>query len=256
MRTFLWFLMLAFSALALGQAPAPKTPSKVAALSLIGDRLQVVSAQMQTGSRIDRNRKESVALQTDELDTATVLGFDKRVRALRPDLGVLLLRANDRSIHELQDAVIAGTRDIKDLLAAVAPLAKRSGATHLVLFAKHRGEAQIQIGDGSVGTGYIEGLGFYVDRWSRPRQTDTGIQEAGLLAPFAYYQALLVDLDGLRVVAQESSHQARALLPGARVTDLTDPWNYLTPAEKVETLKALSAEGLERLVPKILQKLG
>jgi hypothetical protein len=252
MRTFLSLLILAFSTVALGQAPAPK----VAALSLIGDRLQVVSAQMQTGSRIDRNRKESVALQTDELDTATVLGFERVAKAARPGLGIILLRANDRSVHELQDAVLAGKRDIKDLLAAVAPLARRAGATHLVLFAKHRGEAQIQIGDGSVGTGYIDGLGFYVDRWERQRRTDTGTQDAGLLAPFAYFQALLVELDSLKVVAQESSHQARALLPGARVMDLTDPWNYLTPAEKVETLKALSAEGLERLVPKILQKLG
>lgn len=255
MRFFLSFLMLAFSALALGQAPVPKAQPKVAALSLIGDRLQVVSAQMQTGSRIDRNRKEHVALQTDELDMATVLGFEKQAKAVRPELGVVLLRANDHSIHELQDAVVAGKRDLKDLLAAVAPLARRAGATHLVLFAKHRGEAQIRLDDGSVGTGFIDGLGFYVDRWARFRQTDKGMQEAGLLAPFAYYQALLVDLDGLKVVAQESSHQARALLPGARVKDLTDPWTYLTPAEKVETLKALSAEGLERIVPRILQKL-
>lgn len=251
MRIVLSFLILAASTLVLGQAPAPK----VAALSLIGDRLQMVSSQMQTGSRIDRNRKEHVALQTDELDVAMVLGFEKHAKAARPEVGVVLLRANDHSIHELQDAVVAGKRELKDLLAAVAPLARRAGATHLVLFAKHRGDAQIQVGDGSVGAGFIDGLGFYVDRWTRFRQTDQGMQEAGLLAPFAYYQALLVDLDGLKVVARETYQQARALLPGARVKDLTDPWNYLTPAEKVETLKALSTEGLERVVPKILAKL-
>ena len=254
MRVFLLLLMLACSAAAPAQGLAPAQPKSVAVLSLLGDRLNVVTSQMSTGSRIDRNRREHVALATDELDLATVRGFERAAKALRPELGVVLLRANDNSVHQMQDAVVEGKRELRDLLAAVAPLARRAGATHLVLFIKSRGEAQIQVSDGAVGTGYVDGLGFYVDRWSRLRRTDVGEREVGLLAPFAYFTAVLVELDGLKVVSQESSHQARAFFP-ARVVGATDPWSYLTAAEKVDTLKQLSGEGIDRVVPRLLQKL-
>ncbi len=252
MKTYLAAVLLMLCTAASAQAPA--VAPKVAALSLIGDRLLVVGGQMQTGSRLDRNKKELVALQTDELDTATVLAFERQAKAVRPQLEVVLLRANDRSIHELQDAVVSGKRDLRELLSAVAPLARRAGATHLVLFAKSRGEAQIRLENGSIGSGFIDGLGFYVDRWPRARQTESGETDVGILAPFAYFRAVLVDLDGLKVVTEESSHIARALY-SPDITAKTDPWDYLTSAEKVQALKGLSREGLESIVPRVLSRM-
>ena len=231
-----------------------EAPRKIAALSLIGDRLLVVGSQMQTGTRTDRNTKDLLPLATDELDTATVLEFERLARASDPKLEVVLLRARDRAIHELQDAVVDGKRDQRELLSAVAPLARRAGATHLVLFAKSRGEARIRVDDGSVGNGYVDGLGFYIDRWTRTRRTSDGQAEVGILAPFAYFKVVLVDLDGLKVVAEETSHQAQALY-GDNVSEARDPWDYLSPAEKVQALKVLSGEGVQKLVPRVLARL-
>ena len=252
MKTFLAAVLLGLCCAASAQSPAVQP--KVAALSLIGDRLLVVGGQMQTGSRIDRNRKELVALQTDELDTATVIAFERQAKVLRPQLEVVLLRANDHSIHELQDAVVNGKRDQRELLSAVAPLARRAGATHLVVFAKSRGEAQIRLVDGSIGSGFVDGMGFYVDRWTRMRRTESGETEVGILAPFAYFKAVLVDLDGLKVISEESSHIARALY-APNITAQTDPWDYLSSAEKVQALKGLSREGLEAIVPRVLARM-
>jgi hypothetical protein len=247
MRSILAVLLLACASAALA---APK----VAAISLIGDKLLVIGGQMQTGTRIERNMKEYVPVGTSELDTATVLAFEREASLSRPRLEVVLLRASDPSIHAVQDEVVAGKRDPRELLSSIAPLARRAGATHLVLFVKQRGEAKVQVENGSIGTGFIEGLGFYVDRWPRLRRTEVGEVEMGILAPFAYFKAVLVELDGLKVVAEESAHLARAHYP-KDVTSRTDPWEYLSVAEKVQALNALSAEALKVIVPKVLARL-
>lgn len=247
----LLLLATAAAAAPVAQADAPR---KVAALSLIGDRLLVVGSQMQTGTRIDRNQKDILALGTDELDTATVLEFERLAKLRSPNLEVVLLRARDKAVHELQDAVVEGKRDQRELLSAVAPLARRAGATHLVLFTKSRGEAQIRVEDGSIGNGYVDGLGFYIDRWSRTRKTQEGQADVGILAPFAYFKAVLVELEGLKVISEETSHQARALY-AKNINEAQDPWNYLTPPEKVQALKALSGEGVQKVVPKVLGRL-
>ncbi|APV49284.1 hypothetical protein BWI17_06065 [Betaproteobacteria bacterium GR16-43] len=253
MRTWIAILALALGATAAFAQP-PAVAPKVAALSLIGDRLLVVGGQMQTGTRLDKNQKDLMPLATDELDTATVLAFDKQAQLLRPQLEVVLLRAKDASIHQLQADVVAGKRDAKELLMAVAPLARRAGATHLVLFTKSRGETKIRVDDGSIGTGFVDGLGFYIDRWVRNQRTTEGNLDVGILAPFAYFKAVLVDLDGLKVVAEETSHQARAIF-GKNINEARDPWDYLTPAEKVAALKALSGEGVQQLAPRVLARL-
>lgn len=254
-----WIAALAFAfgaTAALAQAPAaaPKGTPKVAVLSLIGDRLLVVGGQMQTGSRLDKNKKDIIPLQTDDLDTATVIAFDKQAQALRPQLEIVLLRAKDASIHQLQDDVIAGKRDARELLVAVAPLARRAGATHLVLFTKSRGEAKVRVDDGSIGSGFVDGLGFYVDRWVRTQKTAEGYAEVGILAPFAYFKAVVVDLDGLKVVGEETSHQARALF-AKNINEARDPWDYLSAGEKVDALKALSGEGVQQLAARVLARL-
>ena len=247
-----WFLALGFTAAA-AQAPvAPKVEPKVAVLSLIGDRLLVVGNVMSTGSRIDKNRKDILPLNTDEIDVATILAFEKQARAIRPQLEVVLLRAKDPSIHKLQEDVVAGRADPRELLSAIAPLARRAGATHLVLFAKSRGETRIDMGDGSLGTGYVDGVGFYIDRWARKQQTHEGEAEVGILAPFAYFKAIVVDLDGLKIIGEETSHQAKALFPAVNVREALDPWNYLSANEKVAALKTLSDEGVEKIAARVL----
>jgi hypothetical protein len=251
MRPFLAALFLAFGALA---GTAAVAAPKVAAISLLGDRLLVVGSQMQTGSRIDRNSKDYLPTNSTELDTATVLAFEREAKALRPQLDLVLLRASDATVHAIQDDVVAGKRDQRELLSAIAPLARRAGATHLVLFIKSRADVRIQMADGSIGAGFVEGLGFYIDRWTQVRRLDSGQEDAGVLAPFAYFKAVLVELDGLKVVGEESSHVARALY-GKDSKAKLDPWDFLTANEKVQALAALSGEGLQKMVPRVLARL-
>jgi hypothetical protein len=63
-----------------------------------------------------------------------------------------------------------------------------------------------------------------------------------------------VELDGLKVIAEETSHQARALY-GTNVSEMKDPWEYLSAAEKVQALKVLSGEGVQKVVPRVLARL-
>jgi len=76
---------LAFPALAAAQPAAPR----VAALSLVGDRLLVVGSQMSTGSRLDRNAREVVALPDDGLDIAAAREAERAAKAIRPGLDIV-----------------------------------------------------------------------------------------------------------------------------------------------------------------------
>jgi len=76
--------------------------------------------------------------------------------------------------------------------------------------------------------------------------------EVGILAPFAYFKAIVVDLDGLKIIGEETSHQAKALFPAVNVREALDPWNYLSANEKVAALKTLSDEGVEKIAARVL----
>jgi len=228
---------LAFPALAAAQPAAPR----VAALSLVGDRLLVVGSQMSTGSRLDRNAREVVALPDDGLDI--------------PGLDIVPIRSRDPAVRSLHDEVVAGNRSLRDLAERVAPTLAPQGITHLLVLTRHRGEARIRVTDGAIGIGRLEGLGVYVDRWSRLRTADAGGSSGlGFLAPFAYIRASLVDLRTLAVLGEEVSALAEALLT-VETGQGVHPWDTLTAAEKSAALERYTARGLEAALPALLAKL-
>lgn len=242
---------LAFPALAAAQPAAPR----VAALSLVGDRLLVVGSQMSTGSRLDRNAREVVALPDDGLDIAAAREAERAAKAIRPGLDIVPIRSRDPAVRSLHDEVVAGNRSLRDLAERVAPTLAPQGITHLLVLTRHRGEARIRVSDGAIGIGRLEGLGFYVDRWSRLRTADAGGSSGlGFLAPFAYFRASLVDLRTLAVLGEEVSALAEALLT-VETGQGVHPWDTLTAAEKSAALERYTARGLEAALPALLAKL-
>lgn len=244
--------MLFAGTAALAQAPAG--PARVAVLSLIGERLLIVGSNMSTGSRLDRNAREFIDLPADDFDLTTARDFELRARREKPGTALVAIRSRDKVLREMQEDVLAGRREVKDLAARLRPALGPQGITHLVLVTKYRGDARIRIADGAIGLGRLEGLGFYVDRWTPMVRADIGARGSGFLAPFAYFTATLLEVATLEVLAQASAAEAAAFgttdAPGA-----THPWDALDAEQKTKALREFVRRGLEQVVPKIAARL-
>jgi hypothetical protein len=178
----------------------------------------------------DRAAVEAVrrALQKiDPRNTATLL------EATAPNLF-----ADQRKLFDGGRVALAG-----DLNAAL----RASGNTYMVTVTKHR--AQARLGTGwTAGSGFLEGIGFYIDPDLSIEAHQTGAEAAsGFLAPYAYFKVSLIDLASSRVIAEEVLTASR-MVPRAR-TESRDPWLALTADEKATMLRELVVSEIERAVP-------
>ncbi len=240
--------LTAFAATAAAAAP------RVAVLSPLGDRVLVVGSEISTGSHLDRNRRDRVALPSDYLDIAAATAFGREAGGARAGLEIVPVRTRDAVARQMQDDVVAGRRPATDIAARLSPGLAAQGFTHLVLLTRHRGDARIRVPNGTIGTGRLEGLGFYVDRYSSLRDIQDGDAGLGFLAPFAYVRASLVDLRTGALLAEEASQEAEAI-PTLAAKDGAHPWDVLGPDEKAGALAEFTARGLAIVAPRLLARL-
>lgn len=219
-----FFLLLAGLA---GATPV----TKLGVMSVLGRELEVVIRAPTTGTRVDRNARETVKMAPGDFENyvlrATVDG------ARREGLGeaVMLGRPANGSVPWQRDGqAVLVTRGLLE----AAQAAKLS---HLVLIQPARGEAKLQMWRQATGAGQLEGLGFYVDTMMDVERSDNNEPAAGFVAPYAYFDMYLVDVATLDLQAE---HRARASIavaePGSQGTD---PWTALSAQRKVEIVRGL-----------------
>jgi hypothetical protein len=110
----------------------------------------------------------------------------------------------------------------------------------------------LKVRKGSVGSGHLEGIGFYVDRDARMRRSDTGEVGIGFLAPYAYIKVILVNL-ALGEVVREHMVTASNTISAARNKEGFDPWDALDSTQKVAAINRLVRAELNKVVPAMLQ---
>jgi hypothetical protein len=235
------------SALA-GSSRADGTRTYVA-LSLIGDRLDIVTHRPQTGSNLDKNEHAALPLTDTLFDAAALKAVAESVEKSQSKASVVLLAASSPKLYARQEGLFDGSRLVipDDIRAALA----KEKATHLILLTKHRGEANLQSANGLFGSGKLEGLGFYIDSQHYFRRTDTGELAQGCLAPFVYIRLSLVDLQTFEVMKTEVVTKT-ATLSAARSSDM-NPWNALTQKQKVEMLLEMLGDEVSRVVPTLVR---
>jgi len=248
----MWRRPFIFAAgLLLGRAVRAQTaPSlKYAGLSLLGDKLSVVTYQPKTGSQVDRNSVESVALPDLAFDKFALLDMQSTLQKREAKATLLMLAAAGPALYERAGELAVNARldlpdDIRQALAAAE-------ITHLILLRKHRAEARMQAERGRLGSGMIEGLGFYLDRHYKMKRTDTGEVGVGFLAPFVFVKLSLIELSSASEIRAEAI-SASTTLSAARGGNDGDPWNVLSPEQKIERLKAMLGRELKRSLPLLL----
>jgi hypothetical protein len=231
---------LALLALLLGSGASvwASTPRVYGIVSLVGDQLTVTGFETTTGSALAQNQIETIPLDTDELEKAVLRAGLRAVNESKLGKAVPLL-INDGALYRGQAALVSGER--VTLPASLLQTLQAQGATHLLLATKHRAEAQMKARDVTLGTGRVEGLGFYVDRVTYLRTEGTGSSAPGYLAPHAYMRYSLIELSTNKLLASRT-------LTASTVIGVTgsgggaDPWQLLDSAGKVKALSELIAK--------------
>jgi len=222
-----------------------------AVLSLVGDQLLIVQREMATGSRIDQNIRRPVPMPSPTLDRAVLLAVDEALRKAQPSSTPVLLTTRDPALYAVAEKSLdsGGTARVFE---AVRPVVANAKATHLILVTKHRHRAMIRLMGGHVGSGWLEGLGFYVDHGNGEnavRATDT---ERGFISPFTYLTISVIDLARGTVVAEDYVIGSNA--HSVPVGQIGNAWKALTEEEKDRQLTALIREETARVVPKLVKQ--
>lgn len=223
---------------------------RYAVLSLLSDRLTIVTHDTTTGSHIDRNRRESMPIPGNLLDKNMVLALDDALRAAGVKDGGVLLFTGDPGIFARQAQLLDDADGTARLLDAVRPVVKGANATHLVLATKYRHDARLKVADGYVGSGALDGLGFYIDRTYEPLRTGTIGATPGFLAAFTYYKLALIELSTGRVVREVPVFASESRLGTEGASG--DPWDSMSSEDKAAILAKLLREETPQAVARLL----
>ena len=225
-------------------APAADTES-YAVVALFGDDLSIVTYQSTTGSSLDRNEHQHIALTDGHYDRlATELSSDVIHRAM-PTARVEPLT--------LPDDVLAGGLEasLPSLLDRVRTTLKDRDTHYLVVISKFRGDAHLRMASGTIGSGKLAGIGFYIDPIKRMKKTSTGESGRGFVAPFAYLDVTLVDLRTGEVIRSEAATESMTRANVGPSTTL-NPWEAMTPEQKADAIDVVVRRAVLRAVPRLV----
>ena len=241
-------------ALVLGASLAPpalanEAPRTYAAISLIADGLRAVGHEATTGSLLANNPVDITPLGFEVLELPALRAVLGAVMAADKTAKVMPLKITDASVYARQGAFVTGDRAA--LPGELLEPLRQSAITHMVLVTRHRAEARLSTGVVTLGSGSVEGVGYYLDRDTSLRGIGRSEQTTGYLAPYVYLQAALIDLKTLKVVRTEISTVGKVITASGKNVG-ADPWNILGDAEKIETLKGMIQTQVTRAVSKLL----
>ena len=106
--------------------------------------------------------------------------------------------------------------------------------------------------DVELGSGRVEGLGFYVDRVTRLRIEGTSEIGVGYLAPHVYVRLTLVDVASGRVLAARPVTASR-VYSASSADRGADPWELLDSPAKLKALNELIESDCVREMRALLQ---
>jgi hypothetical protein len=258
MKPFLFALLLLAPALAIGQsrlkpptAPTPdavvedktpRDPNKFAALSLLGDSVQLLSLTPARGDTVQTG--EWTATPTGRLDDAALQALNDAVKASGDKREAKLYTSSTRSLFgDPANLFVDGKLSLPGNLAAAV---RQSGAANLLLITRSRQEPALAAALPARILATLEGPGFVLDQRPSGQISFDGQGGLPVFAPYVSIRVALIDLTDLRL-KREQSLAVAARLPVDREA-AANPWAATTAEQRVKALEALIEAELARAV--------
>jgi hypothetical protein len=244
MRNLLLALLFCLGAVTGAQA------RQFAVLSLVGDKLLVVQYYQNEGFRSDNSLEAMVALDDNSLDKTVLQAADATLQKIEPGMKPVLLVAKDTALYQAQAELARTGKSSKELLASLGPMLRGSGATHLILVTKLKHEARVQqIKDTLLGSGTLEGLGFYVDTGRTLPNAPQGGPAPSVLGPFAYFRLELIELASGQILREEKVVASRTFTN----PETGNAWMALSNHDKILVLQDIIRRETTNAIPNLVR---
>lgn len=223
----------------------PRDPNKFAALSVLGDNVQLINLTPARGDVAQGG--DWTATPAAGLDNAVLQALDKAVKASGPGREIKLYTSSTRSLFgDPANLFVDGKLSLPGKLGEAV---RQSGAAKLLLVTRSRQEPALAVALPARILASLEGPGFVLDQ--RPSAQIGFDGQAGLpvFSPFVSIRVALVDLSDLRLKREQSLAVASRLPVSAEAA--ANPWAATTPEQRVKALEAL----IEAELPKAVKTL-
>ena len=242
-------LCLAAAELVSAQSTPAAAPRRIAVISLLGNTINVVIQTSVTGTHLDRNGRESFTVPGNLFDLAALGAANEALTQADPKAAVIPLKLPSAEMFGDTGKLFEAGKFV--MPAALAPVLKQVNASHLLVIARYRAPTKVLTLRESLGSGSLEGLGYYVDYQQVIRRDDTDERRVGFLAPYTYVKLWLVEAGSGAVVAERPVAIAESMMT-RRPEGIADPWEALTSIEKVTVLRDQLTERVKAAVPVLL----
>lgn len=238
---------------------AADAPRKYGILSLAGDSISTVTYVPEVGSRLDTNDKLVYSLGDNTLfDETAIRTASAALQQVAPEAGRFLMLSTDAELHNVQNSMFDNPDANQVNREFLKSLWKGKDITHLILITKYRADAELKFMNESLGTGKIEGLGFYMDNRvelsSHDEKKKTNESSKGVLMPFAYIKLRLINPETLEVAREVRLKQSQMVTYALGTDQAIRTWQALTAKEKTQYLDHLLREAVTEGVPRLLQQ--
>ena len=232
---------------AAGFTAAAAHAQRYAVISLIGDRMQIAYAKGVEGQPVDRIDRRYLPLDDTTIDRAALLAVNDKLREVAPASDPVLLQAFDRTLFDTG----GGMASIIEWVRTTVKDQKGAKVTRAVLVTKATYDGIPALQKPYVGSGTLEGVGFFVGRTPPPAGLDPNSAGPGFLCPFAYFEVSVVDLVSGRVLRTERGLASDLI--SASGTDTGNPWDTLSGQQKVKKLTDMVRAEVGIVMPKLVK---
>jgi hypothetical protein len=225
-----------------------------AALSLVGDKIEIIGARAEIGSRISQNRRRWADDAENTMDRYVLRAVERAVRAQDHSATVAMLALPGSALYDRPERAFDG-RQVA-LPGKVVDALIDARASHLFLLTKVRDAARVPLYDTTAGVGTVQGIGFYVDPdlrlIMRSDGATAGHSADGVLAPFVYVRVALVDVQSGEVVREELVREMRSYATASN-PKASGPWDVLSAEEKVDVLRKMIDQSIGEATGRLLR---
>lgn len=223
-----------------------------AALSLVGDKIEIIGARPEIGSRISQNRRRWADDVENTMDRYVLRAVERAVRTQDRGATVAMLALPGSALYDRPERAFDGRQVALPGAVVDALIASRS--SHLLLVTKWRDEVRLPLYDSTAGVGAVSGIGFYVDTdlrlIIRSAGETAGHAANGVLAPFVYAKLSLVDVQSGEVVREELVREMRSYATASN-PKAEGPWDVLSAEEKIDVLRNMIDQSIGQATVKL-----